>query len=205
VSDGGSPGVPVADGPDPSTLVVVVSGPGGVGKGTVVAELLRRDPRLWLSRSWTTRGRRPGEPEDAYHFVTKEEFTDHIEAGGFLEWVEFLDYLQGSPLPQPPPGRDVLFEIDVVGGARVHELHPGALRVFIDAPSRAAQAERLRRRGDDPERVAQRIAKADEEVRRAQALPYVTVVNDDLDRAVEEVAGLVAVARERLDARPAGG
>lgn len=182
------------------TVVVVVSGPGGAGKGTVVAELLRRDPRLWVSRSWTTRAPRPGESPDAYHFATREEFEKRIADGGFLEWVEFLDYLQGSPLPEPPPGRDVLFEIDVVGAGRIKELYPEALLVFIDTPDRTVQEDRLRARGDDEERVRQRLAKAAEEVERARALPFEVVINDDLDVAVQEVARLVEGARAAADA-----
>lgn len=184
----------------PGTVVMVVSGPGGVGKGTIVERLVGAEPDLWLSRSWTTRERRPGESPEAYHFVSRAEFERHAAAGGFLEWVEFLDYLQGSPLPEPPDGCDVLFEIDVNGAARVLEQYPDALLVFVDAPSRSVQAERLRGRGDTEERVAQRLTKADEEVARAAALPFVRVVNDDLDAAVAEVRGLLAGARERARA-----
>jgi guanylate kinase len=184
------------------TVVVVVSGPGGVGKGTLVGELVRRDPRLHVNRSWTTRERRPGEPADAYRFATREEFEARAAAGGFLEWVEFLDYLQGSPLPEPPEGHDVIFEIDVVGGARIKELYPDAVLVFVDAPDRAEQEARLRGRGDDPERVRQRLEKAEEEVRRAAELPYTVVVNDDLDRAVEEVRALIDAARPGGDLTP---
>lgn len=179
------------------TVVTVISGPGGVGKGTLVQELVRADDGLWLSRSWTTRAPREGERPDAYHFVTPEEFQAHIDRGGFLEWIDFLDYRQGSPMPEPPPGCDVLFEIDVQGAARIHELHPEALLIFVDAPDRSVQEERLRGRGDSEERIAQRLAKAEEEVARSRALPFVRVVNDDLDRTVAEVGGLIDEARKR--------
>jgi guanylate kinase len=179
------------------TVVVVISGPGGVGKGTLVQELVRADDGLWLSRSWTTRAPREGERPDAYHFVTPDEFQAHIDKDGFLEWIEFLDYRQGSPLPEPPPGRDVLFEIDVQGAARIHELHPDALLIFVDAPDRSVQEERLRGRGDSEARIAQRLAKAEEEVARSRDLPFVRVVNDDLDRTVAEVGALIDAARTR--------
>jgi len=179
------------------TAVVVISGPGGVGKGTIVGELVRSDDRLWLSRSWTTRAPREGESSDAYHFVTPEEFQAHIDRGGFLEWVQFLDYRQGSPLPEPPDGSDVLFEIDVQGAGRILELHPDALLVFVDTPDRKVQEARLRGRGDAEDRIAQRLAKADEEVARSRSLPFVRVVNDDLDRAVGEISALIADTRAR--------
>lgn len=177
--------------------VVVISGPGGVGKGTLVAELLRRDPRLWLSRSWTTRGRRPSESPDAYHFVTREHFEQRIDDGGFLEWTEFLDYLQGSPLPEPPDGRDVLFEIDVRGAANVKSLYPEALLVFVDAPDRSVQEERLRGRGDDEDRIRQRLAKAEEEVALAAHMDVVHVVNDELERTLGELQRIIDAHRSR--------
>jgi len=172
-------------------LVIVVSGPGGVGKGTIVRELLDRDARLWLSQSWTTRGRRPGEAPDAYHFTDEAAFRARVEAGGFLEWVEFLDYLQGTPTPEPPPGHDVLFEIDVHGAAQIRTRVPDALLIFVDAPSVDEQQRRLRGRGDEEDKVRSRLAKANEEREHAQALAMTRVVNDDLDEAVTTIAALI--------------
>jgi guanylate kinase len=176
-------------------LVIVISGPGGVGKGTLVSRLVAGDPRLWLSRSWTTRARRPGEPPDAYTFVTRDEFEAAIDAGGFLEWAPFLDYLQGTPQPHAPAGRDVVLEIDVQGARQVLAQHPDALLLFIDAPTRDEQRRRLEGRGDPPEKVAQRLAIAEAEAEAAQSLGMRRIVNDDLDRATAEVAAVIDAAR----------
>lgn len=156
---------------------------------------MARDPHLWLSRSWTTRPRRPGEPSDAYTFATRDDFEARIEAGGFLEWAPFLDYLQGTPLPDPPPGRDVVLEIDVQGAQQVVQRHPDALLLFIDAPTRDEQRRRLDGRGDPPERVAQRLAIAEAEAEAAAELDMRRIVNDDLERALAEVEEAIAAAR----------
>jgi guanylate kinase len=156
---------------------------------------MKKDPRLWLSRSWSTRARRPGEAADAYRFVDRDTFEARVDAGGFLEWAPFLDYLQGTPTPDPPPGQDVLLEIDVQGGRQVRERYPDALLIFLDAPSPEVQRARLEGRGDTPERIAQRIALAERERADARELGATFVINDDLDRAVDEVAAVIAAAR----------
>ena len=178
-------------------MILVISGPGGVGKGTVVSRLVASDPTLWLSRSWTTRPRRPGEAADAYEFVERAAFEAHAAAGGFLEWAEFLGNLYGTPLPDAPSGNDVVLEIDVQGAAQVKERFPEALLVLVDAPSRAEQARRLTARGDTPEQVQRRLAKTEEELAAAKGLDATLVINDDLDRAVAELAMLVAAGRRR--------
>lgn len=177
----------------PTTFVL--SGPGGVGKGTVVERLLEVVPNLWLSRSWTTRDRRPGEAVDAYNFVDRATFEAHIENDGFLEWVEFLDYLQGTPVPDPPDGNDVLLEIDVQGAAQIKAMNANAVLVFLDAPSVQEQEARLRARGDSDERVAQRLATAIDERQAAAELGCIVVINDDLESTVTEVAEVIGANR----------
>ena len=179
-------------------MIVVISGPGGVGKGTVVAQLVGRDPRLWLSRSWTTRDPRPGESPEAYSFVTPEEFQARIDADGFLEWVDFLDYRQGTPKVDEGNEQDVVLEIDVKGAEQVREMHPDALLLFIDAPSREEQRRRLEQRGDDPQRVRQRLEIADAEADAASILGMQWIVNDDLDQALRDVKAAIEAHRTSL-------
>ncbi len=180
---------------------IVISGPGGAGKGTVVAALLDSHPEIWLSRSWTTRARRPGEAEDAYVFTDRPTFDANIEAGGFLEWVDFLDYRQGTPLPDVPDGNDVLFEIDVAGARAVQSIDPETLLIFLDTPDREAQRQRLEKRGDSPDVVEARLRKGDEEREAARELGMHVVVNDTVERTVKEIEHLVDAARERAQQR----
>ena len=178
-------------------LTIVVSGPGGVGKGTIVDALVERDPRLWLSRSWTTRAQRPGEPDSAYVFTTREEFERRIAEGGFLEWTEFLGNYYGTPLPEPAEGADVVLEIEVDGARQVKTVDPDALLIFVLPPTRAEQERRLRRRGDDSDTVVSRLRKAEDEEPVGIALADHIVVNDDLDETIEQMLKIIDRARSR--------
>jgi guanylate kinase len=145
-----------------------------------------------LSRSWTTRPRRPGEAADAYHFVDRAEFDRAVAEGRFLEWAEVVPgQFSGTPLPDPGPGTDLVLEINVDGARQVRSLRPDAVVVLVVAPSVEAQEERMRRRGDTPEQIRARVelGRQEEEIGRAQA-DHV-VVNDDLERAVDEVTGIL--------------
>jgi guanylate kinase len=183
----------------------------------VVARLLELDSSIGLSRSWTTRTRRVGEPEGA----SRAEFEELVAADGFLEWAEFLGNLYGTPKPadaQPadngpsetgpsetgpsetgpsetgPAAADppvLILEIDVQGARQIAENAPGALFIFVDAPSREDQASRLRQRGDDESHVNRRLAKADAEASAAAELGAIVVVNDDVDRCAREILSLI--------------
>ncbi len=174
-----------------SGKVVVVSGPGGVGKGTVVDRLIANVATLTLSRSWTTRSPRPGEDLDAYTFVSDGEFLAAIEGGGFLEWDHHFLAYYGSPVPNPDDTKDLVLEIDVNGAAQITGHRPDALFVFIDTPSLEAQRQRLVGRGDTEEQVERRMTAGQDERDKAKSLPYNYVVNDDVERAAREIANLI--------------
>ncbi len=162
-----------------------------MGKGTVVGRLLQLDPALRLSRSWTTRARRPGEAADAYVFVDHDTFRSRIGAGGFLEWTEFAGngQLYGTPIPEPGDG-DLLLEIELDGARQVKAADPGACLVFITA-SREDREKRLTGRGDAPTAIARRLDVGDREVAEGTRIADHVVVNDDVERAAREVAGII--------------
>jgi guanylate kinase len=178
--------------------VVVVSGPGGVGKGTIVEALVRREPGLHLSRSWTTRPQRPAEPATAYVFTDRDTFQRRIDAGGFLEWTEFLGNFYGTPTPEPAPGQDLVLEIEVDGAQQVKALHPEAVLVFVLPPSRSEQERRLRGRGDPEANVQARLRKAEEEEPVGRQLADHIVVNDRLEDTVDAMLAVIHKERRRL-------
>jgi guanylate kinase len=181
-------------------LIVVVSGPGGVGKGTIVDALVRRDLSLWLSRSWTTRARRPGEAQDAYVFTSSEEFEEHITAGGFLEWTEFLGNYYGTPKPdalEDDDERDIVLEIELDGAQQVKRLYPEAILIFVLPPSRTEQERRLRGRGDPGDKVLARLKKAETEEPVGRREADYLVTNDDLERTVGEMMSIIDRERSR--------
>jgi guanylate kinase len=174
--------------------VLVVTGPSGVGKGTLIKHLLERRPDYRLSVSATTRSPRPGEAEGRdYHFLSEQEFERRLAAGDFLEHALYAGNHYGTLKAEVErePGNLVL-EIEVEGARQVRKAMPEATQVFIAPPSDEALRERLEaRRTDAPEVIERRLARAKEELAARQEFKRV-IVNDDLERAVDELVELAA-------------
>ena len=184
--------------PPPSQGVLyIVSAPSGAGKTSLVKALLKTDPAIRLSVSYTTRPPRPGETDGRdYHFVSRERFQEMLAEGEFLEHAEvygnFYGTSKGSIARDLEAGRDILLEIDWQGAAQVKRHFPQSASIFILPPSFNALRTRLAGRGQDSEEVIERrLAAAAHEVAHAQAFDYI-IVNDDFDHALED---LVAITR----------
>jgi guanylate kinase len=179
--------------------VFVITGTSGEGKSTLARLLLERVPELALAVSATTRERRPGEEDGReYYFISREDFDRRLAADEFLEWVEWpwgehkragtlwseIERITGS-------GRPVLLELETGGALAVRDRIPGSVTIFITAPNREELERRLRARGTESEgEIEERLAQALEQSKLAGEFSY-TVVNDDLDRAIGELEGIV--------------
>lgn len=183
---------------DPGRLIVI-TGPSGVGKGTLVGQLLRRHPRIWLSVSATTRPPRSGEVEGQhYWFLERSGFERQVAEGGFLEWAEFAGNLYGTPRrpveERLNEGRPVILEIELEGARQVRRSFPAAFQVLIRPPSFAELERRIRGRGADSEAaIHQRLERARVEL-AAEAEFDAVLVNDDLAAALAELEGLMNLA-----------
>lgn len=186
--------------------LVIISGPSGAGKGTLVDRLVARVPDLWVSVSATTRAPRPGEKDGTdYFFLTADEFDRRIAAGGFLEWARVhgnrYGTLRSAVEAQMAQGRDVVLEIDPQGAMQVKRLMPEAVLVFIIAPSLAELERRIRGRGaETDEQIKTRLATAVHELELVGDYDFV-IENDDVSRATQELVDLIgSLARTKDDA-----
>ncbi|HWX86857.1 MAG TPA: guanylate kinase [Solirubrobacteraceae bacterium] len=177
--------------------VFVITGPSGVGKGTLIRGLMARLPQLELSVSATTRPPRPGESDGVdYHFLSGQEFEQRVQAGDFVEHADYAGRRYGtlrSELEQPlAGGAPVVLEIEVQGARQVRAAMPEAVQVFIAPPSLEALRTRLIGRGTDGgEEVERRLAVAEHELAARDEFTHV-VVNDRLEDALTELAGIVS-------------
>ncbi|ACU54611.1 Guanylate kinase [Acidimicrobium ferrooxidans DSM 10331] len=178
-------------------MIVVICGPGGVGKGTIARRLAGSLPSAHLARSWTTRPRRPGEGDEAYEFVSREDFESAIDQGMFVEWASFNGRLYGTPRSELERGDPTILEIDVQGARSVRMLELEAAIIGVVPPSFHELERRMRARGDDDAHVESRLAIAANEVEAMIGLADHIVVNDRLERAIDEVAGIVRGAALR--------
>ena len=177
-------------------LLTVLSGPSGVGKGTMYSRLLQRMPGLKVSVSATTRKPRSGEIDGVhYYFMNREDFIRRRDEGAFLEWAETVGNYYGTPkapvLATLGSGRDVLLEIDVKGARQIKAAYPDCVTIFILPPSDTELEHRLKGRGTESDsQVRARLELAKSEIAQSGYFDY-RVVNDDLERAVGEVADII--------------
>ena len=184
--------------------LIVISGPSGAGKGSIIRKVMEQWPAAEFSVSMTTREARTGEEDGVhYYFRTREVFEETIRQDGFLEWADVFGNYYGTPKApvekRLAEGADIILDIDVQGGMNVRKAMPEAVLVFILPPSMKELRRRLENRGTDAQDVIEkRLAKALTEIGVAREYDY-AVVNDDLDVAAEQVLSIVCAAHLEVD------
>ena len=185
-----------------SGSLFVISAPSGAGKTSLVHALLKLNPQIGLSVSYTTRQPRAGEVDGQhYHFISREQFLEMAKRGEFLESAEVYGNLYGTSQTwiseEITKDRDILLEIDWQGAAQVRRIFPQCVSIFILPPSKETLAQRLKGRGtDDATVIARRLAAARDDVAHVAEFDYV-IINQDLDRALHELDSVVLAARLR--------
>ena len=176
--------------------LIIITGPSGVGKGTVVKELLDRNKDIWLSISATTRNPRIGEKDgENYYFISDEKFKDMIDKKEFLEWAQFAGNYYGTPLStvneKIEKGFIVLLEIEVEGAKQIKEKFPEALSIFLLPPSKEELEKRIRNRGTEKEEaIDRRLSRANYEIASSDQFDFV-LTNHDVDETVKEVFKII--------------
>lgn len=181
-------------------MLVLYTGSSGVGKGTIMQELLKRDKNIRLSVSNTTRSPRKGEIDGVhYNFVTKEQFESLIKKDGYLEYAQYCGNYYGTPKQQVEDllnqGYDVFLEIEVCGGLQIMEKYPDVLSIFVLPPSIDTLEKRLRKRNtENEETILERLGQAKREIGFKDKYKY-AVVNDKLEDAVDEIINIIKTAK----------
>jgi guanylate kinase len=176
--------------------LIVLTGPSGVGKGTLLRSLLQRHPELYYSVSATTRSPRPGEVDGKdYYFISRSKFEQLVAAGKFLEWAEFAGNYYGTPsepvIDQICSGKLVVLEIELEGARQIRHSFPSALSIFILPPSFNELEKRIRSRGQDSqEAIARRLQRAQEEINAANEFD-IQIVNDDFETALNSIEAVL--------------
>lgn len=184
-------------------LTIVISGPSGVGKGTICKKVCEYMPQLEVSVSVTTRMPRPGEEEGrSYFFISKDDFRHKIEEGYFLEWARFYDQYYGTPRDViervTSRGKDVLLELDVQGAMQVKDNVPGAVFIFIAPPSTGELKRRITTRGTEkPEHILRRLEIAQQELNLYKEYDYL-VINNEIEEAALKISSIITAEKCRV-------
>ena len=176
--------------------LIIITGPSGVGKGTIVKEILDKDKDIWLSISATTRKPRMGEKNGVnYYFISDERFKDMIDKKEFFEWAQFAGNYYGTPISNVnekiEKGLIVLLEIEVEGAKQIKEKFPEALSIFLLPPSKKELEKRIRNRGtENEEAINKRLNRAKYEIASSDKFDFV-LTNHDVDETVKEVFKII--------------
>ncbi|MBD2693083.1 guanylate kinase [Anabaena catenula] len=180
----------------PHGKLIVLTGPSGVGKGTLMQTLLQRHPELYYSVSLTTRSPRPGETNGKnYYFISRSKFEQLVAQGEFLEWAEFAGNYYGTPratvLDHIQSGKLVVLEIELEGARQIRASFPSALSIFILPPTFSELEKRIRGRGQDSEEsIVRRLHRAQTEIKAADEFD-IQIVNNDFETAVKEIEAVL--------------